>query len=140
MPCFGSHHPWMIATSTNIPPTRPIDQVRPAVAEISVIPPVSTKNLSTRRHFGTFSSKWPKRMLPSAKIVAITATSIHRFMIGDLASESLPQKVRVQGGDDDGHRPRERLHPPRAHERAHLVPVAGEHHEREDREGELQAE
>src|ERR1051326_1335384 len=140
MPCFGSHHRWITRTSENSVPTSATDHPRPAVEETIVMRPVITTNLRTRRHFGVRSSKWPKRMLPTVKSEAITATSIHRFTASLLADESLPQKVGVEQRDDHRHRPRERLHPQRGREGAHLVAIAGEHHEREDRERQLQAQ
>src|SRR5262245_60826449 len=139
MPYFaGSHQPWITATIANKALTKPIDQARPAVAEISVTRPVMMKSFRTRRHFGVFSSKWPNRMLPTANIVVMAAMSIQRFMIGPRsAGESLPQKIGVQHRDDHRDRPRERLHPPRADERSHLVPVAREHHQRKHGKREL---
>src|SRR6476661_9763851 len=140
MPCFGNHHPWITATRTSSPPTSNADQARPAVAEIVVTAVTMTKNFRTRRHFGVRSSKCPNRMLPRANSVAIAATSIHRFMAGVLGSESLPQKIGVQYRNHDRDRPGHRLDPERARKRSHLVFVAREHHQREDRKRQLQAE
>src|SRR3954447_23151037 len=140
MPCFGSHQPWMTTTTASSVPTSAADHARPAVAEIAVTAVIITKNLRTRRHLGVRSSKCPNRMLPSANTVAITATSIHRFMTGVLGSKSLPQKVGVQHRNDHRDRPGHCLHPERTRERSHLVFVAREHHQREHRERQLKAE
>src|SRR5678815_2183877 len=40
-----------------------------------------TITFATRRHFGVRSSKWPKRILPTAKIVATRATSNQESMV-----------------------------------------------------------
>ena len=46
----------------------------------------------------------------------------------------------LSAGDEHGDRPGERPHPHRRHELAHLAPVAGEQHQREHRERQLQAQ
>src|SRR5712671_4673048 len=73
-----------------------------------------------------------------------TATRMRLYMS---TRQSLPHRteqdrknVDVEDGDDDGDGPRQRLHPERARERSHLVRVAREDHERDDRERQLQAE
>src|SRR3954454_2693147 len=121
MPCFVSHHPWTTATTRSSVPTSESDHARPAVAEIAVTAPTTRTNLSTRRHFGVFSSKCPNRMLPRANNIAITATSIHRFIAGVLGRESLPQKVGVEHRNHHRDRPRHGLHPPGAGKRSHLM-------------------
>src|SRR3954469_17656632 len=136
MPCFGSHQPWMTRTIPSTVPTSAADHARPAVAEIAVTAVIIT-NFRTRRHLGVRSSKCPNRMLPRANSVAITATSIHRFMTGVLGSESLPQKVGVQHRNHNRDRPGHGLYPERACERSHLVFVAREHHQRKHRERQL---
>src|ERR1035437_9432538 len=54
--------------------------------------------------------------------------------------ESLVEQPGVEHRDDDTRRPRERLEPRGVHELPHLGTIAGELHQWEDREGELQAE
>src|SRR5262249_29940346 len=129
----------MTVATASSEPTKPPDQARPAVADRIVTAPVMMKNFSTRRHFGVFSSNWPNRMLPTANRLAIAETSIHKFMTSFLGHDSLPQEITVQDRNQDPDPPGQRLHPPRADERSHLVAVAREHHPREDPETEPHA-
>src|SRR4051794_13761928 len=56
------------------------DQGRPTCTAMSRVTARKTITFVTRRHFGVLSSKWPKRMLPTAKIVAARATSNQESM------------------------------------------------------------
>ena len=60
---------------------------------------------------------------------------------GDLATTNVCHSSQTfSAGDHDRHRPGQRQHPPRRDELAHLAAIAGEQHQREHRERQLQAE
>src|SRR6185295_1099964 len=85
------------------------------------------------------------RRLSSARLFS-RATRILRYICAgprlpaEPFGELVEQQFDVQSGDYKRDGPREHLEPERIDEFAHLSPVAGEHHQREDREGKLQTE
>ena len=74
------------------------------------------------------------RVLDGNEDVAYTSRSL------EAAGNRLPEQPGVEPGDEDRHRPRERAHPEGRTNLPIFAPLAGEHHEREHRERQLQAE
>src|SRR5438105_9231328 len=84
-------------------------------------------------------SMWP-RIAASARECSM-ATRMWRYISAfEKRDAGLIKEINVERRDDDHHGPRERLDPPLAGERAHESGIAREPHQREDREGQLQAE
>ena len=70
----------------------------PNLREMRATKPVTKNTLVTLLHLGVRSSKWPRTMLPMAKIMAVTATAIHLGSNSSLLLKEAPvRKDRTEG-------------------------------------------